>query len=154
MSPQGRTVPEILAEIGGRQHGVVSRTGLLNAGLTPGEIRSRVRSGELLREYPGVYRVGHRAPSREARYLAAVMACGEGAALSGRAAAHLHGLIKGRPPPPEVVTRTERRIEGIPTQRSRTLDPHDVTEVNRIPVTTVPRTLVDLAATLQTEALA
>ena len=111
-------------------------------------------SGSLLFEYRGVYRVGHRAPSREARYLAAVKACGPGAVLSGRAAAHLHRLIKGRPPPPEVITRTERRIEGILTQRSRTLDPRDVTETQAIPVTTVPRTLVDLAAVLTTDALA
>ena len=105
-------------------------------------------------EYPGGYRVGHRAPSREARYLAAVKACGPGAVLSGGAAAHLHGLIKGRPPPPEVTARTERRIEGILTQRRRTLDPRDVTETHAIPVTTVPRTLVDLAAVLPVDALA
>jgi len=154
MSAQGRTVAQVLAAIAGRQHGVVGRRQLLDAGVTRWEISARLRSGELLREYPGVYRVGHRAPSREARYLAAVLACGPEAALSGRAAAHLHGLLKGRPPPPEVITRTERRIEGIPTQRSRTLEPRDVTEVSKIPVTTVPRTLVDLAATLQAEALA
>src|SRR5215208_3989284 len=144
MSPQGRTVPEILAEIGGRQHGVVSRTGLLNAGLTPGEIRSRVRSGELLREYPGVYRVGHRAPSREARYLAAVRACGEGAALSGMAAAHLHMLIVGAEPVPEVTAQTQRRVPGVITHRSRRLDGRETTVCLGIPVTSVARTLVDL----------
>ena len=154
MSHQGRTVPRILAAIGADQHGVVSRTELLDAGLTRWEIRDRVRSGALLVEYRGVYRVGHRAPSREARYLAAVKACGPGAVLSGRPAAHLHGLIKGRPPPPEVLTRTERRIEGLPTQRSRTLDLRDVTELQEIPATTVSRTLVDLAAVLSPDELA
>ena len=154
MCPQGRTVPRILAEIGGNQHGVVSRTELLDAGVEPWEIKARLRSGGLLLEYRGVYRVGHRAPSREARYLAAVKACGPGAVLSGRAAAHLHGLIKGIAPPPEVTARTERRIEGILTQRSRTLDPRHVTESHAIPVTTVSRTLVDLAAVLPPEALA
>ena len=53
-----------------------------------------------------------------------------------------------------MITRTERRIEGILTQRSRTLDPRDVTETHQIPVTTVSRTLVDLAAVLPPEALA
>jgi very-short-patch-repair endonuclease len=133
---------------------VVTRRRLLAAGISSEAIDRRVRSGALLPEYRGVYRVGHRAPSREARYLAAVEACGHGAALSGRAAAHLHGLIKGPPPPPEVTTRTERRIEGILTQRSRTLDPRDVTESHTIPLTTVPRTLVDLAAILNPDALA
>ena len=55
-------------------------------------------TGALLPVHRGVYRVGHRAPSVEARYLAAVLACGEGALLSGRAAAHLYGLLKGPAP--------------------------------------------------------
>ena len=72
-------------------HGVVNRAQLLAAGLTEAQIKRRLRSGELLQEYRGVYRVGHRAPSVEARYLAAVWACGRGALLSGRAAGHLLG---------------------------------------------------------------
>jgi hypothetical protein len=52
---------------------------LLRARVTRTEIKWRLRSGALLRESPGVYRVGHRAPSVEARYLAAVLACGAGA---------------------------------------------------------------------------
>ena len=133
---------------------MVSRAELLEAGISASSIDRRVRSGALLLEHPGVYRVGHRAPSREARYLAAVMACGPGAVLSGRAAAHLHRLIKGRPPPPEVTSPTERRIDGILTRRSRTLDPRDVTAIHNIPTTTVPRTIVDLAATLDAGDLA
>ena len=56
-----------------------------------------------------MYRVGHRAPSLEARYLAATLACGEGACLSGRAAAHLYGLLKGAAPPPEVTGKSPPR---------------------------------------------
>ena len=145
---------EILARIASEQHGVVSRAELLDAGVAVGEIERRLNSGALLPEYRGIYRVGHRAPSREARYLAAVKACGRGSVLSRCAAAHLHRLIKGRPPPPEVITTTERRIEGILTQRSRTLDPRDVTEVLGIPTTTVARTIVDLAAILDLDTLA
>ena len=63
-----------------------------------------MRNGLLLPEYPGVYRVGHRAPSTEATYLAAVLACGPGAGLSGRAAGWLERLVKGLPPPPEVTS--------------------------------------------------
>lgn len=112
-----------------------------------------MRVGTLIREYKGVYRVGHRAPSVEARYLAAVRACGEGALLSGRAAGHLFGLLKGPPPPPEVRTPTERRIEGITTRRSRRMDARDATKFREIPVTTVPCTLVDLAGVLSLEEL-
>jgi hypothetical protein len=88
-------VEQELARIASHSHGVVSRAQLLRAGVTVDEIRHRLRTGALLTDYRGVYRVGHRAPSREARYLAAVRACGEGALLSGLAAAHLLGLLKG-----------------------------------------------------------
>jgi putative AbiEi antitoxin of type IV toxin-antitoxin system len=70
---------------------VVTRAQLLAAGITRDEIAQRVRIGVLLREHRGVYRVGHRAPSVEATYLAAVWACGDAAVLSGRAAAHVWG---------------------------------------------------------------
>jgi hypothetical protein len=134
------------------QHGVVTRAQLEGAGVTRAEIKSRLRTGSLLPVHRGVYRVGHRAPSVEARYLAAVLACGEGALLSGRAAAHLFGLLKGSAPPPEVTTRTERRVPGVRTRRSRQLD--DATTWGAIPVTTVARTLTDLAGDLPLDALA
>ena len=114
-----------------------------------------MRKDALIREHPGVYRVGHRAPSRDARYIAAVKAGGDGAVLYRNAAGHLLALLKGRiPPPPEVMTRTDKRIKGVKTRRAKRIDPRDVTEVNGIPVTTVPRTLVDLAAVLSAEDLA
>jgi hypothetical protein len=94
-----------VARIASAAHGVVTRRQLLRAGLTVAEIRHRVRTGALLGEYPGVYRVGHRAASLEARYLAAVLACGNGALLSGRAAAYLLGLLRGPAPSPEVSAR-------------------------------------------------
>jgi hypothetical protein len=150
---QDGTAETIIAELARVRHGVVARRRLFAAGVTAAELRSRLRSGALLLEFPGIYRVGHRAPSREATYLAAVEACGDGALLRGRAGAHLHALIRGPAPPPEVVAPSERRIEGILTCRSRRMDPRETT-VSGIPVTTVARTLVDLAAVLQVEDLA
>jgi very-short-patch-repair endonuclease len=138
----------------GARHGVVTRSDLFNAGVTRQEIRTRLRRGDLIRVHPGVYRVGHRAPSVEATYLAAVLAGGEGALLCGRAAAHLLGLVKGTAPAPEVTARTQRRIEGVKTHRSRGLDARDETAVRGIPVTTVPRTLVDISSELSLDALA
>ena len=143
-----------LGEIADREHGVVTRRALLRAGVTRAEIEHRMRTGSLLREYPGVYRVGHRGPSIEARYVAAVRACGDGALLSGRPAAHLLRLVKGVAPPPEVTTPTERRVEGIETRRCRRLDRADGTVVRGVPVTSVARTLVDLAPRLTLEDLA
>jgi hypothetical protein len=154
MRPVDGNVEWILAEMATARHGVVTRRALLAAGVSAEAIKRRVRCGRLLPEHPGVYRVGHRAPSREARYLAAVEACGPDALLFRRPAAHLHVLVRGPAPPPEVLARNERRIEGILTCCSRRIDPRDAVVVLGIPVTTVARTLVDLAAVLEVGALA
>lgn len=143
-----------LAIAAGSAHGLVTRYALLADGFSASSIDRRIRKGLLLVEYPGVYRVGHRAPSTESRYLAAVLACGEGARLEGPAAAFLLGLMRGPQPPPHVICPTQRQIDGIVTRRSRSLDRLDVTLVRGIPTTTVQRTLVDLAATLEAGALA
>jgi hypothetical protein len=145
MRARSRTVEEICAALAARSHGVVSLAELRAAGIGRGQIERRRARGYLIVEFPGVYRVGHAAPSIEARYMAAVKACGEGAVLSGPAAAHLYGLIRGAEPIPHVTAPRERRVRGVRTKRSR--------EVERalyrgIPITTVARTLVDLASTL------
>jgi very-short-patch-repair endonuclease len=147
-------VETVVARLASRSHGVVTRRQLLAAGVTSREIDQRVAIGALLREYRGVYRVGHRAPSLEARYLAAVLACGPGALLSGPAAGYLWGLIKGAAPAPHVLAPTERRVPGVAVKRSRTLDPPAATTHRGIPVTTVPFTLIALAAHLPSDELA
>lgn len=145
---------KVVGRIASRAHGLVTHAQMVDAGITRGEIRWRLGTGALLREHPGVYRVGHRAPSVEARYLAAVLACGEGAVLSGRAAGYLLGLLKGSAPVPEVTAPTERRLRGVDTIRSRILLPQDSSTWRGIPITTVARTLVDLAAVLTEAELA
>jgi len=121
--------------------------------VTQDQIRGRLEKSGLLKVHQGVYRVGHRAPSLEAKYLAAVLACGEGAVLSGRAAAHLLHLLKGKPPPPEVSVARRKRVPGVAMRRSNV--PRDERTFWRgIPVTSVPRTLVDLAAVLDAGELA
>jgi putative AbiEi antitoxin of type IV toxin-antitoxin system len=153
MSPQAGTVEEVLARIARRQHGVVTRKQLLDAGISSDEIKWRLREGGLIRVHRGVYRVGHRAPSIEARYLAAVLACGEGAVLSGQAAGYLWGLLKGTAPPPEVTAPTNRKVKGVRTRRARRGETEGTTR-HGIPITTVPRTLVDVSSLLQFEDLA
>ena len=142
LRPRNAPVEEVIGRIASRAHGVVTRRQLRAAGVTEAEIRHRLACGGLLREHVGVFRVGHRAPSFEARYMAAVLAAGDGAVLSGRAAAHLYGLLPGSAPPPEVTASRKRRIKGVKTRRSSVIDG---TIHRGIPVTTVPRTLVDLA---------
>jgi very-short-patch-repair endonuclease/phosphoribosylcarboxyaminoimidazole (NCAIR) mutase len=145
MGTRSTTVEEICAQLASRSHGIVTRAELLAAGVTARQITRRRQRGYLITEFPGVYRVGHRAPSLEARYLAAVKACGEGAVLSGPAAAHLYGLVKRSAPIPHVSAPRKRRVRGVVTKRSRELE---CTLHRGIPITTVARTLVDLASSL------
>src|SRR4051812_18782951 len=150
MRGKSRTVDQLMAWFGGRAHGVVTRKELVGAGMRSNGIDRECRKGALIRQYLGVYRVGHTAPSVDASFMAAVKACGEDAALGGRAGAYLLELIKGRVPKPEVYASTERRVEGITTHRGR----RATTKVRGIPVTTPAETLVDIAAVLKPEALA
>jgi hypothetical protein len=147
-------VEQRIAALATQKHGVVTRAELLRAGLTIAEIKQRLGNGALIREYRGVYRVGHRAPSLQATYVAAVLACGEKALLCGRAAGYLQGIVRGAPPEPEVMTSVERRVVGVTTRRTRIVDPGDATTHEAVPVTTVPRTIVDLAARLEPSELA
>ena len=154
MQHRDRTVEEILGALAFSAHGVVTRRELLRVGVSPQEIRSRIDKRVLLVEYPGIYRVGHRAPSLEAIYLAAVWACGDAALLGGRAAGHLLALLRGAPAPPEVIAPTERRVRGVITHRNRLLHPTEAMKWRKVPVTSFARTLVDLAAVLSVNDLA
>ncbi|HEY3019026.1 MAG TPA: type IV toxin-antitoxin system AbiEi family antitoxin domain-containing protein [Solirubrobacteraceae bacterium] len=154
MSTRDDTAEQILARLAGRAHGVVTREQLLAAGVTAAEIHWRLRTGALMRVHRGVFRVGHCAPSTESTYLAAVWACGDGALLCDRAAAHLLGLVREGPSRPEVLTRTRRRVPGVKTRRTRDPSSPDAMTWRGVPVTRVPRTLVDLAAVLDAKALA
>ena len=132
------------AEIAARQHGVVSRPQLLGVGLDDDAIGRRVRKGRLHRIHKGVFAVGHPSLKREARWMAAVLACGEGAALSHLDAASLWEIYEALGPRIHVLAGSDRRVPGLLVHRARRLDPDDVTERDGIPVTTVARTLLDL----------
>jgi very-short-patch-repair endonuclease len=137
-----------IAEVAGRQRGVVTRGQLLAAGLTTDAIDYRLRLGRLHVLYRGVYMLGHARPAAGARELGAVLACGPGAVLSHRSAAGRWRLLP--PPRDEVdVTVSGRRGEskrGIRVHRVAALDRRDVRNLGGIRVTAPARTLLDLAA--------
>lgn len=98
-----------------------------------------------------MYAVGHRALTREGTWLAAALACGDGAVISHLDAAVLWGLLRSQRRGPvhvTVPTRTGRaRREGIRVHRVP-LTAGDVTRRRGVAVTTVARTLVDVATLL------
>src|SRR4051794_6638468 len=112
MGAKSPTVEEVLAGLARRAHGIVTHEEMIRAGISRREGAGRTQKGLLIPQHRGVYRVGHAAPSVEASYMAAVKACGAGAGISGRAAAHLESLLRGPAPPPEVSTPHDRRGEG------------------------------------------
>lgn len=142
-------------EIAGRQHGRITHAQLLTVGLDPRQVERWLRDGRLRRVHKGVYALGHAAPSVDADYMAAVLAGGPGAVLSHRAAAHELALLR-RAAPPEITIPTlhHRRRPGIVIHRVAQLNPLDVSTHNRIPITIVPRILLDLAPSTGSEELA
>jgi Protein of unknown function (DUF559) len=100
--------------------------------------------------FRGVYAVGHRRLGREARALAGVLACGPRAVLSHRSAASWWGLLKGAAARPDVtVPHGRHRIAGVTLHQARSLDARDTTTYEGMPITSVARTLLDLAATVR-----
>jgi hypothetical protein len=144
------------ARLAARQHGRVSWQQLIDEGVHRHAIQRWLDDGRLHRVHHGVYAVGHPGRSTHADYIAAVLACGDGAALSHRAAAHLLRLLRGVPSRPEVTVPSiaGRSRKGIIVHRVRTLPAADTRTVHGIRVTSVPRTLLDLAPLLAPEPLA
>lgn len=136
----------MIGELAARQHGVVARRQLLGAGITARMVEWRVQRGRLLRLHAGVYAVGHAQLRREGRWLAAVLASGPRAVLSHRSAAALHGLRPHSGSEIDVATPAHRAgVAGVRLHARRRLDRADWTQIDAVPVTTVARTLVDLA---------
>src|SRR3954447_21038754 len=136
-----------IAAIAGEQWAVITWAQLRAAGLSAAAISRRVRASRLHRLHSGVYALVPRAAlAQEGRWLAAVFACGAGAALSHRSAARLWEILDGEGTLPEVTVPVGRAqsVRGVLVHRSRSLA-HGVTTHLGTPVTTVERTLADLA---------
>jgi hypothetical protein len=147
-APEATRHPDsIIATLAARQHDVLARIQLLAAGLTAREIERRIASGHLHVIFRGVYAVGTPNVSQEGRWIAAVLAVGGDAALSHRSAAALWRLAPVPDAPIELILAggSRSRRHGLITHRSTCLSPADLTIHRGIAVTSVPRTLVDLA---------
>jgi very-short-patch-repair endonuclease len=139
-----------IARIAARQHGVISAAQLGTLGLSRASISRWVKAGRLHRMHRGVYSVGHPGLSQRKRWMAAVLACGEGAVLSHTCAAALWGFMKPPRGPVHVTSPSingRRRRDGIVVHRSASLGASSVpraTSRQNVPVTTPQRTIDDL----------
>jgi very-short-patch-repair endonuclease len=135
-----------LSKIAERQHGVVARCQLGSLGVRRGEVEARLRRGSLHQLHRGVYAVGHRVLTQEARWVAAVFAFGAGAVLSHRSAGQLWRIVPMRAIEPEVIRAGfVRGRPGLVVHRV-SLPADEVTMVDGIPVTTAARAVFDLAS--------
>ena len=147
---------DLIVTLAAGQHGVVTRTQLLRAGVPNHVVKHRIACARLQRVHAGVYRVGPMV-APHAREAAAVLACGAGAVLSHRGAL---SLLQLAPPPADVipvdvtvVLHDRGRRPGIRVHRVRSLTAEDVTTVEGIAVTAPARTLIDVAATARAREL-
>lgn len=133
-----------------RQHGVVDRRQLLGLGYTAKAIRHRVAQGRLFPLYRGVYAVGRLELNREGRWMAALLACGEGAMLSHHSAAALwrFGIEKEGMIDVSVLRHCKVRRAGIRVHDRPGLWGRDLGTRNRIPVTRPVKTFLDIALEL------
>jgi very-short-patch-repair endonuclease len=135
----------VLAE---RQRGVFSTWQLLQSGVAEDTIRSRRDGGLLVPVFQGVYALGHQSVGRDARWMAAVLACGPGAVLSHFSAGHLWGICNSYGPM-EVLRQAggfhPKGHRGVRLHQTRRLEPYEVTVERGIPVAVMERVLLDLA---------
>jgi len=148
------SIDAVLARIAASQHGVLALAQLLAAGLSQAMVARRVATGRLHRIHRGVYALGHAGLSLESQLMAAVLALGDGAAISHLSAARLMEISRFRSSLIAAVTVTRRHPQGVEAHRTKRLDPRDITKVKGIPCTTIPRTLVDLTDVLTPHQLA
>ncbi len=148
MRDKGRT-HHSLAKLAGQQHGVVSVRQLLALGYTRNAIARAKAAGRLHHVHRGVYAVGHVSLTWHSRCLAAVLASGTEAVASHLSAAWIWGLVTNRAGTFDVTAPTRRRSKPRHLRlHYAPLAGEDRAVRERIPVTAVPRTLLDLAAIL------
>jgi very-short-patch-repair endonuclease len=144
---------EEIAALAHRQYGVVARWQLMDIGLGKGVIERRLASRRLHQVHPGVYAVGHRRIPKEGWWMVAVLSSGPAAVLSHHSAAALWGL-RGYSGGTSHVTAAHKSTSSRKIRRHVSHLPEDERTVEEgIPVTTVPRTILDLAATASADTI-
>ena len=135
-----------LRDLALRQHGVVTRQQVLAFGGSNGSIQHRIGTGQWMRARPGIYVVGAAPPTWHQRAMAVALATGDDGYLCLRSAARAWGLVdrSGRL---QLLVDGQRRVRlaGVEVHRTTRFDSVDAAVIDGLPVTSLPRTLIDLA---------
>jgi very-short-patch-repair endonuclease len=133
-------------ELARRQHGVIGTRQLQRLGLSPQAIGHRAARGRLHRVERGVYALGRPELTQRGRWMAAVLGGGAGAVLSHGSAAALWGIAETAGPPEITVPVSNgRKRDGVVVHRRPGLRGEAAVERHRIPVTSLVRTMIDIA---------
>jgi hypothetical protein len=135
------------------QHGVVARRQLLELGFSRDQIGRRIRRGSLHVVQRGVYAAGHTLVSVWGKWMAAVLTCGTGSALSHRSAGELWGIISRAGGSIEVTSPGRWRAHRGVTVHQASIPGDEISIIDGIPVSGVSRTLLDLASVLSRDRL-
>ncbi|HET9676006.1 MAG TPA: type IV toxin-antitoxin system AbiEi family antitoxin domain-containing protein, partial [Solirubrobacterales bacterium] len=136
-----------LADLAERQYGVVSYRQLRELGFSKGHVYRANEASRLQRVHRGVYAVGHSALSPYGRCRAALLAFNDNAVLSHRTAGWLWGLFRQCPAEVDLLVPGKGRRKGLRIHRVVALSDRDCGSIKRLAVTSLPRTLIDIAAT-------
>jgi predicted transcriptional regulator of viral defense system len=142
-----------LAELAKRQHGVVATRQLAALGYSKSSVAKAAKAGRLHRMHRGVYVVGYRRLTWHGRCMAAVLAAYPSVA-SHWSAAWLWGLLRSRPGTVHVTCPASRRIRREFVVHASDLPDADYTVTEGIPVTSLPRTILDVAVGAQSKTVA
>jgi hypothetical protein len=143
---ESRPRQRAMAALAERQHGVVARGQLLRLRFSRRAVDHLIATGRLHSIHRGVYAVGHGRLTARGGAMAAVLACGPGAVLSHRSAAWLWNLLSDGRRVTDVTAPGTRRSHGsLRIHRARRLVPEDSGVIDGIPVTSLARTLLDVA---------
>lgn len=136
------------------QEGVVSRTQLLDRGVSDDVVRYWLRSGYVFKFLPGVYSLGRPGDTDESHWMAGVLYAGEGSLLAGETAARAWGMSQTsrgidvmRP------AGIRRTVRGCPPHqhslfsfRRGAIESSDFSWKGAIPLMDPARLLIDLSA--------
>lgn len=147
-SPPKEAVDAAISRLAEMRYGLFTLAEAVPLGATKGIIQSRTRTGRWVRVHQGVYRLAGVPTSWQQTLLAACLAHGTGAVASHHAAAALHGWSESKRLEVSVSPRRRKRLPGVVVHEVGDLSREDVTLVDGIPVTSVARTLIDLAGVL------
>lgn len=143
-----------VARLATRQHNVFSRKQVLAIGFTAPMVQRRRAAGRWTDEAPGVYGIAGGVPGWERRLMVAHLDLGPSSVVSHRSAGVLHGFAGMRPGPPELTVPPRAGRGGRWRVHQARLEAGERATVERVPTTSVERTVIDVAAVVPRDRLA